>query len=203
MTDYLNSDPGLLLVKARQSGDPGELLVVYRSYLKVLARVQIGQQLQGKADASDVAQDALLNATKGFRDFRGTTEQELLAWLRKILSNVMATLVRNYLGTKQRNILIEKSLDENLSQSASRMQLVLKDTEASPSQVAMRKENAVLLSEALEKLPEDYRDVVVLRHIEQLSFKEVAERMGRSVDSVRNLWPRALAKLKHSLEGKL
>ena len=69
----------------------------------------------------------------------------------------------------------------------------------SPSQQASRREQAVLLADALGKLTDDYREAIVLRHLEGLSFPEVARRMGRSEDSVKKLWARALAKLRRIL----
>lgn len=57
-----------------------------------------------------------------------------------------------------------------------------------------------MLAEALAVLPEDYRDVIVLRHLEGLGFAEVALRMGRTEDSVKNLWVRALARLRRTLD---
>ena len=71
--------------------------------------------------------------------------------------------------------------------------------QSSPSQQAARREEAVRLADVLCQLPEDYRDVLVLRHLEGLSFPDVAQRMGRSLDSVKNLWARALARLRDSL----
>ena len=70
----------------------------------------------------------------------------------------------------------------------------------SASQTLARRENAVLLANALERLPPDYRDVLVLRHLEGLGFSEVARRMSRTVDSVKNLWSRSLGELRHLLE---
>jgi RNA polymerase sigma-70 factor (ECF subfamily) len=68
--------------------------------------------------------------------------------------------------------------------------------QSSPSQQAARREQAVLLADALEQLPEDYREVLVLRHLEALTFPEVAARMGRSLDSVEKLWMRGLVRLR-------
>ena len=72
---------------------------------------------------------------------------------------------------------------------------------SSPSQRVVRREQAVLLADALEQLPADYREVIILSHLEELSFPEVARRMGRTIDSVKNVWARALAKLRRSLEA--
>ena len=70
---------------------------------------------------------------------------------------------------------------------------------STPSQAAARSEQAVMVAEAIASLPEHYREVIMLRHIEERPFAEVAERMARSIDSVEKLWVRALAKLRQAL----
>ena len=72
--------------------------------------------------------------------------------------------------------------------------------QSSPSQQAIRREQSVLLAEALGRLPADWRELLILRHLEGLTFPEVAKRLGRTVDSVKKLWPRALAGLRRLLE---
>ena len=71
--------------------------------------------------------------------------------------------------------------------------------QSTPSQRASRREQAVLLADALSLLPDDYREVIILRHLEGLTFPEVAARMGRSLDSVEKLWVRALARVRTAL----
>jgi RNA polymerase sigma-70 factor (ECF subfamily) len=70
---------------------------------------------------------------------------------------------------------------------------------SSPSGQAARREQAVLLADALDRLPEHYREVIVLRHLEGLPFAEVARRLGRSEDGVQKIWVRALAGLRLAL----
>src|SRR5712692_1344888 len=104
MSQNHRPDPRLLLQQAR-NGDgfaQGQLLEIYRSYLKVLARLQIGRRLRGKVDDSDLVQETFLEAHRNFPQFRGTSEAELVAWLRKILAVRLARLVRRYLGTRRR-----------------------------------------------------------------------------------------------------
>ena len=74
---------------------------------------------------------------------------------------------------------------------------------SSPSQHAVRRENAVLLADALDALPTDYREVLILRHVEGLGFADVAARMERTLDSVKNLWTRALVGLRRSMRELL
>jgi RNA polymerase sigma-70 factor, ECF subfamily len=73
--------------------------------------------------------------------------------------------------------------------------------QATPSEEAARREQAVRLADALGRLPEPYREVIVLRHLEGLSLAEAARRMGRTEDSVQKLWARSLLKLRESLGG--
>src|SRR5437762_1124308 len=105
-------DAGHLLQEA-QAGDAamfGRLLELYRRYLALLARVQIGQRLQGKVDASDVVQETFLEAHRHFARFRGTSEAELVHWLRQILAARLANLFRHYLGTQGRDIRLEREI---------------------------------------------------------------------------------------------
>src|SRR5947209_1725062 len=95
------------LLQATRAGDAaslGRLLELYRRYLALLARVQIGQRLQGKVDASDLVQETFLDAHRNFARFRGTSEAELTRWLRQILAAKLADLFRRYLGTQGRDV---------------------------------------------------------------------------------------------------
>jgi RNA polymerase sigma-70 factor (ECF subfamily) len=196
-----NPEPENLLLRARQ-GDRtalGQLLETYRNYLKLLARLQIGRRLRGKADASDLVQETFLEAHRDFRQFRGMTEAELLGWLRQVLVSNLANLARRYYGTARRDVRLERELAVELERSSKVLERGLVAKHSSPSAVAAHREQAVLLANALEDLPEDYREAIILRHLQGLSFPEVAERMGRTVDSVKKLWARALARLRVSL----
>ena len=181
----------------------GELLESYRDYLTLLARVQIGRRLQGKVDPGDVVQETFLEAHRQIAQFRGTSKAEFLAWLRRILAGQIALLVRRYFGTKGRDLKLEQELAVQLDQSSQMMDGGLAASGSTPSQHASRREQAVLLANALSKLPVDYREVIVLRHLEGLPFAEVAGRMGRSEDSVQKLWVRALGSLRESMGGQL
>jgi len=179
----------------------GRLLEVYRHYLRLLARVEIGRRLQAKVDASDVVQEAMLEAHRSFATFRGHSEAEFVAWLRQILTAVLCGCVRRYLGTQKRDIRLERMLQQSLDRSSLLLGQGLVDPHSSPSQQAIRREQSVLLADALAKLPEDYRDVLVFRHLEGLSFPEIGRRMERSVDSVEKLWVRGLARLRQVMEA--
>jgi RNA polymerase sigma-70 factor (ECF subfamily) len=190
-----------LLTRARRGDDGalGTLLEQYRAYLTLVARLELGCRLQGKADPVDLVQEAFLEAARHFHGFRGSSEAELAAWLRQILATCLTHLVRRYYGTGARDVRLERPLGEGATQSSGQVDGGLIARQSSPSQRASRREEAVRLADALDVLPADYREVIVLRHLEGLSFPEVARRMGRSVDSVEKLWVRALARLKQVL----
>jgi RNA polymerase sigma-70 factor (ECF subfamily) len=195
--------PQTLLDEARAGSESalGQLLESYSRYLTLLARVQIGRRLQGKVDPGDVVQEVFLESHRQIANFRGTTEAELVAWLRRILAGQLALTLRRYLGTKGRDVNLERDLGAQLDQSSQVLDRGLVASTSTPSQHVSRREQSVLLADALGRLPEDYREVIILRHLEALSFAEVAARMGRSEDSVQKLWVRALANLRRSLDG--
>ena len=187
-----------LLAQAR-AGDSlalGELLEDYRNYLLLLARLPIQRRLRGKVDPVDLVQETFLKAHRHFRQFRGSSEPELAAWLRQILSTSVANLVRHYLGSKRRDARLEQDLADELDHSSMALDRRLLAVGSSPSHRAARREQAVVVAETLARLPPDYREVIILRHLEELSFSEVAQRMDRTLDSVKKLWVRGLAQLR-------
>ena len=194
-------DPAQLLRLARS--DPGNalgpLLEHYRGYLGLLARVQIGRRLQRKVEAADLVQETFLEAHRHFGRFEGTTEGEFIRWLRQILAANLARTLRRFLGTKRRDIRLERELQAQLDESSRMLDGGLAAGSSSPSQRAIHREQAILLADALGRLPEAYREVIILVHLEGLGFPEVAHCMGRSVDSVKNLWARAVARLRRAL----
>lgn len=203
MGNPFEPDPEQLIQQSR-GGDAdalGRLLEMYRSYLALLARLQIGRRLQGKVDASDVVQEAFLQAHKAFGQFRGTSERELVQWLRQILASRLEKLVRHYYGTKRRDVRLEQQLHEELDRSSHALDGALVKTSSSPSQKAARREQSVILANALERLSADYREVMILHHLEGLNLAEVARRMGRSSATVEKLWMRALGELRRLLGG--
>ena len=193
-----NFESLLRKAKGGDNGSLGRLLESYRHYLKLLARFQISRRLQGKADASDLVQETFLRAHDAFEGFRGTTEGELLQWLRSIMVSRLAKFVRRFCETQRRDVRLERRLDEELDRSSQIAQALL-HSHSSPSRKAARREEGVLLADALAQLSEEYREVIVLRHFEELSFSKVAQRMGQSVGRVERLWIHALAALRRAV----
>lgn len=192
-----------LLVLARgERQHLGALLDVHRGYLTMLARLRIVGRLQGKMDASDLVQDTFLAAHQHFSSFEGTTEAEFLAWLRRILASRVSAAVRRFVGAKRRAVELEQEMCVEMEQS-SRMADKLVASQSSPSERAVQHERALCLADALELLPTHYREVVLLREFQGLSFPEIGQCMNRSAEAVRKLWVRALAELHELLQDKL
>jgi RNA polymerase sigma-70 factor (ECF subfamily) len=200
-TNRLDPEELLRLASAGDTNALGQLLELYRNYLGLLARVQIGRRLQGKVDPADLVQETFLLAHRNFAQFRGSGETELVGWLRQILASRLAKLIRHYYGTQRRNVRLERELADELHASSQALGQGLPAPQSSPSQRAARQEQAVLLADALGQLPDDYREVIILRHFQGARFPAIAEEMGRTVEAVKKLWTRALGQLRRILGG--
>src|SRR5262245_12295685 len=177
----------------------GSLLDQYRNYFIVLAATQIEKRIQPRVSPSDVVQETMLRAHKNFGQFRGTTEQELLAWLRQILVNNLAKFVEQHMLAARRDVRREVSIERlgaALEQSTVQLAALLPGDSKSPSMAVQQREEAVVLADRLAQLPKSYREVLVLRNLQALPFEDVAQRIGRSVGATRMLWLRAIEKLR-------
>jgi RNA polymerase sigma-70 factor (ECF subfamily) len=192
-------DRGIALAKGGDSQALGSLLEEYRAYLRMLAHLQIGRRLQSKVDADDLLQELFLRAHQAIARFRGTTREEFLSWLRGILAHVLADQIRRYHGTEQRDPKLERALELEFERSSQGFARALEAPSSTPSQRVVRHERAARLAEALERLAPAAREVLVLRHFQDLSFPEIARRMNRTLDGVKNLWIRALARLRREV----
>lgn len=188
------------LVDAR-AGSPqalGRLLDLCRQYLLQVANGELDSQLKAKVGASDIVQETYLEAQRIFDRFHGSSPNELRAWLRAILLNKLATCTRHYLDTAKRQAGREVGLDNGDSRP-----IDPPGPSATASSIMAGEERVETLMAALGKLPEDYRTVILWRQVENLSFEEMASRLGRSIDAVRKLWWRALQSLQEELRDRL
>jgi RNA polymerase sigma-70 factor (ECF subfamily) len=190
------------LLRLAHDGDRealGALLYLYRRYMSRLARNQIGPRLHVKADTSDIAQDVCLEVHRHFGQFNGTTEAEFGAWIRKILAGLVANSVRRYHGTKKRDVRRERPLAERSLDSSAVYGRETAARGGTPSEEAINRETSDQLASAIDQLAPHYRQVIELRVGEGLPFAEIAQEMGRSLDSVEKLWWRAVGKLRSSM----
>jgi RNA polymerase sigma-70 factor (ECF subfamily) len=185
-----------LLVDAQQ-GSPealGKMLEKCRHYLLHIANAEVDSQLRPKAGDSDLVQETFLEAHRLFARFQGTSSADLLGWLRAILKNKAATFSRRYQGTDKRQVgrEVPLALGEQPGQPAA--------PAPSPSSVVVRQEQADAVLRALERMPEQYRQVIVWRQWERLPFDEIARRLEKTVDAARMMWWRAIERLRLELE---
>jgi RNA polymerase sigma-70 factor (ECF subfamily) len=195
-----------MLCAARQGNEQqlGKLLTLYRNYLTILATTQLDARLRRRVSPSDLVQEAMLGAYRDFPKFRGSSERELLGWLRQILINCLHHAYETHIQAGRRDVRREISLDEMqvaLDRSVGRLAHVLADNGPSPSAQSRQRERSVALADQLAKLRPDDRDVIVLRNLQGLSFEEVAERMGRKPGAVRMLWLRAIERFRQVYEA--
>jgi RNA polymerase sigma-70 factor (ECF subfamily) len=189
-----------LLARA-QAGQPGELdrlFAACRNYLCVLARSHVEGRLKAKADASDLVQQTMLEAYRDFAHFRGGSEKEWLAWLKRILAHNAAEFVRHYRGTGKRQVGREIAIQAG-GDTSQLPAVQPADPGESPSQQFLRKERELIIADALAQLPPEYREVICLRNLQRLPFDEVAQRMDRSRPAAQMLWMRALHRLREVL----
>jgi RNA polymerase sigma-70 factor (ECF subfamily) len=190
------------LIEEARRGDAQareRLFAMCRTYLGFLARSQVESSLRMKVDASDLVQETMLEAFRDFGRFAGSSEQEWLAWLRRILAHNAADFVRRYRGTAKRQARREVPLRTGGGSTLSHGAPEPAAPVATPSQEFLRLDAELRMSAAMAELPPDYQEVIVLRNLERLPFAEVAGRMGRSRPAVQMLWMRAIKKLQEAM----
>jgi RNA polymerase sigma-70 factor (ECF subfamily) len=170
-------------------------------YLHLLARLELGSRLRAHVEPSDIVQLTLLEAQRKRHHFRGTTEAEMAAWLRRILAHKLADGLRS-LGRAKRDVGRERSLEAALEESSARLGAWLAAEQSSPSDRAERNEQAILLAGALAALPQPQRETVVLRHLENWSLADIARHLGRTQAAAVGLLQRGLKNLRAFLQDR-
>jgi RNA polymerase sigma-70 factor (ECF subfamily) len=183
-----------------ESGPTSEVFSLprYREYLHSLVRARLEPRLWAKVDPSEVVQDALLKAHQARDQFRGQTEQQLAAWLRKILHNTLLNALRD---CGRRVGYASVSLNEVLESSFGNAANAPADPGLPPDELASQNEQLVGLAGALERLPEDQRTVLEMKHLHGLSVAEISERTDRTKPSVVGLLYRGTKALRILLDA--
>ena len=172
----------------------GDLLDRHRNYLILLATPQLVGPGRKRCSESDIVQETFLEAHRDFAAFRGTTLPQFQAWLRRILSNNILTFLERHVWAEKRDVRREQSLHtvaEGLDCSAINLESFVAGSTDSPSECAMRREDS---------LPDDYREIIILRTFQGLSFDEAAASMDRTAGALRMLWMRALESVRARLD---
>ena len=179
----------------------GDLFFQHRERLRRMVQLRLDRRLQGRLDASDVLQEAYLEFSRSVADYLRNPSVQFFIWLRCITGRKLQALHRKHLGTHVRDAGREVSLHQGALPQASSVSLAaqLLGRHTSPSHAAMRAELQIRIQEALNGMDPIDREVLALRHYEQLSNAETAQTLGLSEAAASNRFVRALKRLKKIL----
>lgn len=195
-----SSEQAAPLVERLQQGDPsalGPLFSLFRERLWRIVYFRLDRRLAGRIDADDILQEAYLNASQRIEHFLSKPDMPAFLWLRLVVNQTLIDLHRRHLGTQRRDAQRERSLSPAISDSTS-MSLAahLAADLTSPSNAAVRDETAGQLEQALESMNEIDREVLALRHFEELTNGETAAVLEISEKAASNRYTRALLRLR-------
>ncbi|MEM0926097.1 MAG: sigma-70 family RNA polymerase sigma factor [Planctomycetota bacterium] len=177
----------------------GELLQLYRDYLRELAGRRLDSRLRRRIGIADLVQETMLAALRDFHQFRGTSEPEWMAWLRSVLGHCMGHVVEKHVYTQKRDIrrevLIETVNAQNDKQSL-RLSHWIVDRSHNPSEIVESRELKKEMEAKLAKLPPRDRELIILRNLQGKSFNEIASKMGMRSGTARMAWMRAIARFR-------
>ena len=199
MTNPSSETTSLLLRAADGDRESwGALLARHRERLRRMVALRLDRRLQGRIDASDVIQEAYLEASERLADYLRDRSMPFFLWLRFITGQKLLALHRHHLGTHMRDASREVSLYHGPFPQASSVSLAahLLGRLTSPSQAAVKAELRVRVQEALNRMDALDREVLALRHFEQMNNAEIARVLGISETAASNRFVRALMRLK-------
>jgi RNA polymerase sigma-70 factor (ECF subfamily) len=175
-----------------------KLLRRHHDRLRRMVELRLDSRLQGRIDASDVLQDAYLDASERLPDYLQQTEVPFFLWLRSLVGTRLSKIHRHHLGTRMRDARREVSIYRGSLPEASSVALASKllGRECRPSEAAVRVELQMRVQDALERMHPLDREALSLRHFERLSGAEAARVMGISEAAASKRYLRALARLK-------
>jgi RNA polymerase sigma-70 factor, ECF subfamily len=194
------------LIRRIKSGDQpalAELFARYRNRLRRMVKLRLDRRLQGRIDPSDVLQEAYLDVASRAAEFVSKPEQPVFLWMRLITGQRLLTLHRRHLGTRMRDAGQEVSIHHGAMPQASSVSLaaMLLGRQTSPTRAARRAEMQVRLQDVLNAMDPLDREVLTLRHFEELSNGETAQVLGLTKSAASNRYVRALLRLKETLSS--
>ena len=208
MGKIMNDSPSetVQLFERLRAGDRralADLFQRHRDRLRRMVELRMDARLQGRIDASDVLQDGFLDLAKRVDNYLGDPGLPVFLWLRLVVSDRLAMIHRRHLGTKMRDAGQEVSLyrDPLPPASSAALASMLLGRLTSPSNAAIRAEQILQVQEAVNSLEPLDREVVALRHFEQLTRAETAVVLGISEEAGAKRYIRAMKKLKLILAG--
>ena len=187
-----------------KSGDADAIAEVFshhRDKLQRMVRFRLDRRLYGRVDTADVLQDVWLETSRRIEDYTSNPAVPFFVWVRQLAYQIIIDLHRRHLGAQKRNVSQEVSLGKSNCDTSVSIAAQLAGNLTSPSNVAMRGERLARLREALNSMDEVDREVLALRHFEELGNNEVAEILGIQKTAASNRYVRALKRLKQVLEA--
>lgn len=187
-----------------KSGDADAIAEVFsrhRDKLQRMVRFRLDRRLYGRVDTADVLQDVWLETSRRIEDYTSNPAVPFFVWVRQLAYQIIIDLHRRHLGAQKRNISQEVSIAKSNCDTSVSIAAQLAGNLTSPSNVAMRGERLARLREALDGMDEVDREVLALRHFEELGNNEVAEILGIQKTAASNRYVRALKRLRQVLEA--
>jgi RNA polymerase sigma-70 factor (ECF subfamily) len=205
MTGEASETAGLLRRAAQ--GDQaawGALLVRSRDRLRRMVALRLDRRLQGRVDPSDIIQEACIDASARLAEYARQPDMPFFLWLRFLTGQRLVRVHRQHLGAEMRDVAREVSLYRGAlpaaTSAALAAQLLGRDTR--PSEAAVRAERSIRLQEALNSMDPLDREVLALRHFEQLSNAEAARVLGLQEGAAAKRYVRALKRLRLILDAR-
>jgi RNA polymerase sigma-70 factor (ECF subfamily) len=201
VSDGSDSDALLQRLQAGDDRAPAELFQHYRGRLRQMVRLRLDRRLQGRIDPSDVLQEAYLDMARRLPEYVAEPRIPFFLWLRLLTGQRLLMIHRQHLGTQMRDVGHEVSLHSGPLPQASSASLAahLLGRLTTPSQAAVRAEMQLRLQEALNGMDPIDREVLTLRHFEELSNSETAQVLGLQKAAASNRYVRALKRLREVL----
>ncbi len=194
-TDGQNTQELVALAKDGDKSAVSRLYGVYAERVLWMVRLRMSKKLRSKLESMDVVQDTLIHALSGLDKFTYKNEGDFVRWLSKIAENELRANLKK-LHAEKRDIRKEVRLDSHGPTIGGGFAGVAGPIgTTTPSVIMSQKEDLAKLEKAIDRLKPEYREAIVLTKIDGLSYGEIAERLGKSPDSVRMLATRAMAAL--------
>jgi RNA polymerase sigma-70 factor (ECF subfamily) len=203
MTDHDPESDALARAKARDAQALGQLFQQFRDRLRKMVRLRLDRRLAGRVDPSDVLQEAFLDLSRRFGEYVADPAVPFYLWLRGLTGQRLIDLHRRHLGAQMRDASQEVSLYRGGLPQASSEYLAeqLLGRMTSPTQAAIRAEMQIRLQEALNGMEPLDREVVVLRHFEEINGSETAGVLGIDRSAASKRYVRAIRRLKAILDA--
>lgn len=189
-----------------KSGNPeviAEVFSKYREKLQRMVRFRLDRRLYGRVDTADVLQEVWLETSRRIEDYTSNPSVPFFVWVRQLAYQIIIDLHRRHMGAQKRNVAQEVSIGRSNSHDGTSISIAaqLVGNLTSPSRAAIREERLIQLRAALDEMDEIDREVLALRHFEELGNNEVAEILGLQKTAASNRYVRALKRLKQIMDA--